>query len=131
MIILSGFVSKGSESYTDRRLASTSFSDKIRSERKSKKYSYFYTNSSYIMNKGFQHIDTDSTIGSLGLSINVNSLEDFENSIIKILDEKHSSFKDSKHFKTNNTYNFFFNIPQTNFIYVDRIEIAKVVENDM
>ena len=38
MVILNGFVSKGSESYADRRITSTSYSDKIKADNKLKKY---------------------------------------------------------------------------------------------
>lgn len=129
MVVVNGYVSKGSEEYTERMAAASLAAEQKRTNSRKKKYAYFYTNTSSIMLNGFQNIDEDTQLGTLEMDINVNCLDDFENSIIRLIDKKHSkTLKDAKLFKSNAGYTFFSKIPNTNYIYVDKIKIERIEE---
>lgn len=129
MVVVNGYVSKGSEEYTERMTAASLAAEQKRTNSRKKKYSYFYTNSSSIMLNGFQNIDEDGHVGALELDINVNCLDDFETSIIRLIDKKHSkTFKDAKLFKSSDGYTFFSKISGTKYIYVDKIKIDRIEE---
>lgn len=130
MVTINGYVSKGSEEYTERMQNATAIAEKNRSKNRNKKFSYFYTTTSAIMLNGFQNIDEDSQLGVLEFDINVNSIDDFENSIIKLIDKKHNSvLREPKLFKTNGSYTFFSKVPGTKYIYVDKIKIDRIEEH--
>lgn len=129
MVVVNGYVSKGSEEYTERMTAASLAAEQKRTNSRKKKYVYFYSNSSSIMLNGFQNIDEDANVGTLELNINVNNLDDFETSIINLIDKKHSStLKDAKLFKSGSGYTFFSKIPGTKYIYVDNIKIERIEE---
>ena len=130
MVVVNGYVAKGSDEYFERIDSSAEVVQKRKSVGKKKKYSYHVTNTSAIMTNSFQNIDEDSQLGSLEFDISVNCLDDFEASIIKLVDQKHScTLKDPKVFKGNGSYMFFSKIPGTKYIYVDNIKINKIEEN--
>lgn len=130
MVVVNGYVSKGSEEYFERMDVSANLAEQKRANVRKKKYSYNITNTSSIMTNAFQNIDEDSRLGELEFDIGVNSIDDFENSIIKLIDRKHSStLENAKLYKNNGSYTFFSKIPGTKYIYVDIIKINKIEEN--
>lgn len=129
MVTINGYVAKGSEEYTERMNIAMARAEKKRNTKK-KNYTYFYTTTSAIMTKGFQDVDDDSHVGVLECDIGVNDLDDFENSIVKLIKQKHdSTLQSSKLFKTATGYTFFSQIKGTNYIYVDRVKIERKEEH--
>lgn len=67
MVVVNGYVSKGSEEYFERMDISANLAEQKRANVRKKKYSYNITNTSSIMTNAFQNIDEDSRLGSWNL----------------------------------------------------------------
>lgn len=128
LMSINGYNGNDVEKFVSRRIKSSGnkkLASKVLNE---KKVSIEYSHKSSIVDSKFANIE-DACISEVFSVFEADSLDEFKQFIVKLLNAKHSKFTSSMQTVTDVKYTFISNVDERKIKYVDIVNVRKVSVN--